>query len=142
MSDSSFLPEMKEGLFLTIRVVPRSSRDEIVGTYGTALEGPPNRPAGRRQGRRSTDPLSQYLSGNPSVSPSCVCQVQQKEIREDGGSERHYRVLVSLLFPPNRGFGGSAPKLIGCLAALLKMIVGCSCRSQFQAVQLTLFLFG
>ena len=39
--------------------------------------------------------------------------------------ERDYRVLVSLLFPPNRGFGGSAPifdRLL--LAALLKMIDG------------------
>jgi len=27
--------------------------------------------------------------------------------------EKDYRVLVSLLFPPNRGFGGSAPILIG-----------------------------
>jgi hypothetical protein len=27
--------------------------------------------------------------------------------------EKDCRVLVSLLFPPNRGFGGSAPILIG-----------------------------
>jgi hypothetical protein len=38
--------------------------------------------------------------------------------------EKDYRVLVSLLFAPNRGFGGSAPNLIGCLATLLKMIDG------------------
>ena len=34
----TFLRETKEGLLLTIRVTPRSARDEIVGTHGNALK--------------------------------------------------------------------------------------------------------
>ena len=33
-----FLRETKEGLLLTVRVTPRSPRDEIVGTQGDALK--------------------------------------------------------------------------------------------------------
>jgi hypothetical protein len=36
--DMMFLRETKEGLLLTVRVTPRSSRDEIVGTHGDALK--------------------------------------------------------------------------------------------------------
>jgi hypothetical protein len=34
----SYLRETKEGLLLAIRVIPRSARDEIVGTHGNALK--------------------------------------------------------------------------------------------------------
>ena len=42
-----------------------------------------------------------------------VSSSAKKKSDKNGGIglflERDYRVLVSLLFPPNRGFGGSAP---------------------------------
>jgi hypothetical protein len=42
-SGMMFLRETKEGLLLTVRVIPRSARDEIVGTHGDALRTHRNR---------------------------------------------------------------------------------------------------
>jgi len=53
-----------------------------------------------------------------------VSSSAKKKSDKNGGIglflERDYRVLVSLLFPPNRGFGGSAPNLIGCFSRTFK----------------------
>jgi hypothetical protein len=56
---------------------------------------------------------------------SCVCQIQQKKFGIWVGvmveKQKVNQRGASSMFPPNRGFGGSAPNLLGCLAALFKM---------------------
>jgi hypothetical protein len=59
-----------------------------------------------------------------------VSSSAKKKSDKNGGIswflDKDYRVLVSLLFPPNRGFGGSAPNFDRLLlTAFLKMINGC-----------------
>ena len=39
--------------------------------------------------------------------------VEKQKVNERGASS---------MFPPNRGFGGSAPNVLGCLAAFFKIV--------------------
>ena len=63
-----FLRETKEGLLLTVRVTPRSARDEIVGTHGDALKIRLNAPpvGGKANGR-----LMRFLSERLEVPTAC-----------------------------------------------------------------------
>jgi hypothetical protein len=69
---------------------------------------------------------------------SCVCQIQQKKFGIWVGvmveKQKVNQRGASLMFPP--GVWGQRPQFTRLL------IDDCSCRSQFQAVQLALFLFG
>src|SRR5260370_2398375 len=68
-SDMMFLRETKEGLLLTVRVTPRSARDEIVGTHGDALRIRLNAPP---VDGKANDRLRRFLSKRLEVPPSPI----------------------------------------------------------------------
>jgi uncharacterized protein len=85
----SYLRETKEGLLLAIRVIPRSARDEIVGTHGNALKirlnGPPV------DGKANAQ-LIRFLGDRLGAPPSRIQIVRGKTAREK-------QVLVTGLRP-------------------------------------------
>ena len=74
-----FLRETKEGLLLTVRVIPRSTRDEIVGTHGDALKIRLNAPPvdGKANGR-----LMRFLGERLGVPLSRIQIVRGQTGRE------------------------------------------------------------
>ena len=84
-----FLRETKEGLLLTVRVTPRSARDEIVGTHGDALKIRLNAPPvdGKANGR-----LMRFLGERLEVPLSRIQIVR-------GQTGREKQVLVTGLRP-------------------------------------------
>src|SRR5260370_38934720 len=79
-SDMMFLRETKEGLLLTVRVTPRSARDEIVGTHGDALKIRLNAPPvdGKANGR-----LMRFLGERLGVALSRIQIVRGQTAREN-----------------------------------------------------------
>jgi uncharacterized protein (TIGR00251 family) len=77
--EMSFLRETKDGLILTIRVTPRATRDEIVGTRGDALKIRPNAPP---FDGKANDRLIRLLGGCLGVAPSQIRIVRGRAARE------------------------------------------------------------
>ena len=75
-----FLRETKEGLLLTVRVTPRSPRDEIVGTHGDALKIRLNAPPVDGKANRQ---LIRFLGGRLEVPLSRI----RDRPRPDGPGE-------------------------------------------------------
>jgi uncharacterized protein len=75
-----FLRETKEGLLLTVRVTPRSARDEIVGTHGDTLKIRLNAPPvdGKANGR-----LMRFLGEGLGVPLSRIQIVRGQTGREN-----------------------------------------------------------
>jgi uncharacterized protein len=84
-----FLRETKEGLLLTVRVTPRSARDEIVGIHGDALKIRLNAPP---LDGKANDRLRRFLSERLEVPLSRIQIVR-------GQTGREKQVLVTGLFP-------------------------------------------
>jgi len=84
-----FLREMKEGLLLTVRVIPHSACDEIVGTHGDALKIRLNAPPVDGKANRR---LIQFLGGRLGVPLSHIRIVR-------GQTAREKQVLVTGLRP-------------------------------------------
>ena len=84
-----FLRETKEGLLLTVRVTPRSPRDEIVGTQGDALKIRLNAPPVDGKANRR---LIRFLGGRLEVPLSRI-----RIVRGQMGREK--QVLVTGLLP-------------------------------------------
>jgi len=97
----SYLRETKEGLLLAVRVIPRSARDEIVGTHGNALKIRLNAPPvdGKANAR-----LIQFLGERLGAPPSRI-----QIIRGQTGREK--QVLVTGLRPEElrRRLGSPCP---------------------------------
>jgi uncharacterized protein len=84
-----FLRETKEGLLLTVRVTPRSPRDEIVGPQGDALKVRLNAPPVDGKANRR---LVRFLGGRLEVPLSRIRIVR-------GQTGREKQVLVTGLLP-------------------------------------------
>jgi hypothetical protein len=81
----SFLRESNEGLFLTVRVTPRSDRDEITGIYGDALKIRLNAPP---VDGKANDRLVRFLSEHLKI-PSAQVQILR------GFASREKQLLVT-----------------------------------------------
>ena len=81
----SFLRESNEGLFLTVRVAPRSDRDEITGIHGDALKIRLNAPPVEG---KANDRLVRFLGEHLKI-PSAQIQI----IR--GFASREKRLIVT-----------------------------------------------